>query len=126
MLRSALALCGGRLVRDPRMRRREITSGGSARLKAVPQRLMWEEDQEGCGAATCGAPKGRGRPGLAQCIACPWGAVSALQRGGRPGSRYLPVHSRARGRGLLGEPPSGTGGGGQVWGGPAVCPSASV
>ena len=126
MLRSALALCGGRLVRDARMRRRESTLGGSAQLKAVPWRPTWEEDQEGCGAARCGATKGRGRPGLAQCIASPWGAVSALQRGGRPGSRRLPVHSRAGGQGLLGEPPGGTGGGGQVWGGPAVCPSASV
>lgn len=75
---SALALSGGRLVRDARMRRMESTSGGSARLKAVPRRPAWEEDQEGCGAVMCGARKRRGRPGLAQCIACPWGAVSVL------------------------------------------------
>lgn len=39
------------------MRRRESTLGGSARLKAVPWRPTWEEDQEGCGAARCGATK---------------------------------------------------------------------
>lgn len=110
VLRSALALCGGRLVRDARMRRMESTSGGSARLKAVPRRPAWEEDQEGCGAVTCGARKRRGRPGLAQCIACPWGAVSVPRRG-RPGARRLPVRSRAGGWELPGEPPSGTGGG---------------
>lgn len=108
MLRSALALCGGRLVRDARMRRMESTSGGSARLKAVPRRPAWEEDQEGCGAVTCSARKRRGRPGLAQCIACPWGAVSAPRRG-RPGARRLPVRSRAGGWELPGEacPPLG-------------------
>lgn len=95
---SALALSGGRLVRDARMHRMESTSGGSARLKAVPRRPAWEEDQEGCGAVMCGARKRRGRPGLAPVHRVPLGcSLCAVKR--RTAGRMAPARA-LEGRGL--------------------------
>lgn len=101
---SPCPLCGGRAVRDARMRGIENLSGGSARLKAVPRRPTWVWGQR--------AVPEREEAGSASPAQHALGVQSLL---GNPAVRSR-AGARAAG-GAAGETWERT-----VWAGPAVCP----